>query len=280
MKSSYLSRLLMAAVLLTALAFSTGASAANLTQVQFNAYLAASPAFKTLKATVTSDTAKITAANARIAADKTKLKADEAKIAGDEEIISRMSAFGHAGGTPDALTVAIRRATANIAAEDLSGSTLSAAILEDTGFGPCPDMGEHVGDAPPSPVSGKVAYFKQCPINGAQYFYGAISGTGDIAAAQHVWFTTTDCTGDRFQIDDGEMYNTMALTSGIVFRSPDDGSLQMVQAGQTPNVTVTMHSDYSGACNTEDTTAPTYNVSVNDINITGVPESVPANFIY
>jgi hypothetical protein len=271
-------RLLLAALLLTA-AF--GASATE-TQAQFNAQLAASPAFKTLKAQVTSDTAKIATANATLRADKVLIKTAEAKIAADEEIIARMSSFGHSPDAPTALTAAIQRATARVAAATLDGSlpheTFLAAL--DTGFGPCSDMGEHVGDAPPGPVSGAITYFKQCPINGHQYFYGAISGTGNIASAKHVWFTSTDCTGDRYQIDDGEMYNTMALTSGIVFRAPDDGSLDMVEAGQTANTTITMHSDYTGSCTTEDTMAPAYLMSANDISITGVPESVPANFIY
>ncbi len=194
-----------------------------------------------------------------------------AQLATDEATIARMAAFGHAPGhsTVDG------RSPMSVGAHP---GVTTAAIT----FGPCPDMGEHVGDSQPDPAAAPVSYFKECLINGAQYIYGAVNGTGAIKAADKIWFTDTSCGaggGSPIEIDDGEMYNSLALRQGIVFASPVDGSEVMVTAGQGGS-TVTAHSDYSGVCTTEDTTAPGYAVTPNDVNVTGVPAAVPSDFIY
>lgn len=232
------------------------AGSGDLTPAQFDADLLASSAFKALQAQLTDNAATI--------------KAQGATITAHGLTIQRMAAFGHSAASP---------LTASAARREASFNPHGGIVTDTITFGPCPDMGEHVGDAAPSPVSSATAYFKQCPINGAQYFYGAISGLGTIRVADKIWFTSSDCSTGAIEIDDGEMYNTMALTSGVVFRSPFDNSLVMVAAGQAGD-TVTARSDFGGVCTTEDTTAPGYAVTANDVSVTGVPETVPVKFIY
>lgn len=219
------------------------AGSGELTQTQFNALLKTSTVFTDLTA----------------------------KLAEDEKTIARMATFGHSASSPAEVA---GRSTASF---NPHGSVVTSAIT----FGPCPDMGQHIGDSTPDPAGTTFVYFKQCPINGIQYIYGVLVETGAIRDAAKTWYTSTDCSGSAIEIDDGEIFNRLALQQGVVFRSPKDNSMVMVAAGQA-GASVTAHSDFSdgGVCTTEDTTAPGYSVSANDINVTGVPGSVPTDFIY
>lgn len=228
-----------------------GIANGTLSQADFNKLLAASAAFTGLQA----------------AADTLKTQQ-----AADEVTLTRIAQFGHSPDAKSAQSVATRSMS--------SSPVLTQAIT----YGPCADMGQHIGDSGFAPntstLESTIETFKQCPINGAQYEYAVAVFTGAIAEPDAIWFSGANCTGDAIENQDQFVFNRQVLASGVVFASPSDGAILMVRAGQTA---ATMHSlsNYaSGSCNNTSETHMGYIAEPNDIQVTGVPNGVPADFVF
>lgn len=218
----------------------------TLTQADFDKMLASSSAFAALQASQ--------------AALQNNQKADEATI-------SRIAAFGHAPG----------------AAEDgrnaLNYDQHTRITLQAVTYGSCSDMGQLIGHSTPDTLNATVENFRQCVINGAQYEYGAVVETGAIAQPFAIWFVGANCTGNMIEFEDDGGYNRQVLQDGVVFKSPIDASILMVNAGQGGQSMTAQSNFDGGSCNNATETHTGYAVSANDVSTTGVPSSVPANFI-
>lgn len=150
--------------------------------------------------------------------------------------------------------------------------TLRAAVS----FGPCPDMGVKVGDTnaiqDPDAGSLSAAYqaFKTC----TGYLYEVSTVTGNIKAANRIFWDGPNCTGNLLEWEAGGAgYNTQTLKDGVVFLSPVDDSTQlMVTAGQTPVPTFiqSVMLDFNHVCQSDIETQPMYQVTSYSLQTTGV----------
>lgn len=224
------------------------------------------------------DTAGVTAAqmqSAITAAVSSATHAQAAQITSLQNQLKKVEQFGHAPGAP---TTAHSYGVRTLAM--LTEPVVTAA----TSFGPCADMGQHIADNTSfgDPLGATVEYFKQCPINGAQYVYGAVVETGAIATPPNniVWFVLPGCAGLPIIFENDGSYNRPSLQGGVVFVSPVDNITQlMVTAGQT-GISMTSASAQQGtSCFPDPETHLGYNTMPNVLSTTGVPTSVPANFI-
>ena len=198
----------------------------------------------------------------------------------DETKLSKVTNFGHAPGV-----------TTEVAHSD-SVRTLAmqgelVAVPQITNFGPCTDMGQLIGTSFDgiTALGATIENYKQCPINSAQYVYSVIVQTGAVAGPINgfIWYDQPNCEvggGRRLIFENDGSYNRQVLQSGVVFIDPSDGaSVLMVAAGQTPS-TMTSKSIATGvSCTNATETHLGYLVTANDVNVTGVPESVPSNFV-
>jgi len=151
-------------------------------------------------------------------------------------------------------------------------------------FGPCADMGVLVGFSNPGsnntadPLTATYQAFKQC----TGYYYEAQVGTGNISVASRIFWDGPNCTGNMYEWEAGGAgYNTQILQGGIVFLSPVDGITELaVMAGQTsqPIMIQSAWVASNPGCQSDIETQLLYTVTSNKTAITGVPNSVGANF--
>lgn len=198
---------------------------------------------------------------ATLQAQNDELKATESA---DQSLIKRIALLGHVPG-------------ASAYSTKQKGQDRTLAITESVSFGPCPDMGVHIGDSQSDPLYATVESFKQC----TGYEYGAIVETGAITKSIVLWFDGSNCTGNMYEAENDGGYNRQVLQNGVVFTSPVDGTTELMVAGGQVGSVVTLQSNFSGgSCNTGVTEIQTsYIVTPNNVDVTGVPAAVPANFI-
>lgn len=232
-------------------------AAVTWTQAEFNTALDAATPFTNLIKQVTGNTSDI--------AD---VKTAEARDASNIQLVA---VFGHSPG----------QATTQAVHTDAFHPGGTGAFTASINFGPCPNMGQHIQDGGASdPEAGTLAEFRQCPINGAQYFYDVVDdGTGNISTANTVWFDGANCTGNMIEFQN-QVYSRAKLASGIVFNNPADGSEVMVAAGQTATNMTSVSSFAFGSCGPDALTQLGFAVTANDLNVTGVPAAVDPHFVY
>jgi|SRR5579872_923655 len=142
-------------------------------------------------------------------------------------------------------------------------------------FGPCANMGVLIGfengTGQPANANTAVAQdFRQC--NGYQYGANIVDGT--LTTSERLFYSGPGCTGTLLLWESGNAaYNTTALKNGVVFASPVDGTILMVQAGQTatPTQYQSVWVRENPGCQTDVETQPVYLVTPNDVNVSGVP---------
>lgn len=228
----------------------------NDTPAQFDAMLKASPLY--------------------IAQNKT-IADQAAQIATDESKIRGIALTGHVPGAPSAADVRFGRRTNAI-----------ARAVDNTDYGICPDMGQHVGpgllDFDATTGNGTPTdEFKNCTGNKVAYN----SETGAVATAKTIWFSQANCAGSRIEFEADGAYDRPTLQGGLVFKSPTDGSVLWVQPLPVGTMAqqMTSQSIYSsGACSNGSEAHPGY---IPVANVTdgsdgsGVPDGgVPNSYIY
>lgn len=202
----------------------------------------------------------------------------QTKLSADEVVLSKVQVFGHA---PGAKTAAVRtdgvRTLAMLGEPDVSAQPVS--------YGPCADMGQQIG-ANGDPTGATVLTYKQCPINGAQYVYGAVVNGGAISQPTNgfLWFTQPNCQGTPIIFLDDGSYNRLTLDGGVVFTSPVDGVTELMivaqgQQGATNPATMVSASIYDSGCINATETHTAYTAVPNATSVTGVPAAVPDNFV-
>lgn len=146
-----------------------------------------------------------------------------------------------------------------------------------TSYGPCSDMGVLLGSNQVDALTATIEDFRQC----TGYEYGVVVENGTIAKPIELWFDGVNCTGNMFEAENDGGYNRQVLQNGVVFMSPVDGVTElMVSSGQTGSTTALQSNFSAGTCNSPaNETQIAYSVSMNSLNITGVPSSVPADYI-
>lgn len=185
-----------------------------------------------------------------------------ATVTADHALLARVAVVGHA---PSGATVA-RNST--MGANQIMSTTIS--------YGPCADMGVHIGDGQPDALNTTVENFKQC----TNYEYGAIVQTGAISQPFALWFDGLNCTGNMYEAENDGGYNRQVLQNGVVFNSPVDGTTELMVTGGQTGQTVTLLSNYSShSCNNGTESQTAYAVTPNNVNVSGVPVAVPANFV-
>ncbi len=141
-------------------------------------------------------------------------------------------------------------------------------------FGPCADMGVLVGftaqgSNTADPLTASNEAFKQC----TGYSYESVVGTGALAPTQRLYFDGPNCTGNMYVWPaSGAGYNAQILQDGVVFSSPIDGSGMMVKAGQVASMiqAASVYIILNAGCSIDGDLQPMWNVTANDISITGV----------
>lgn len=152
---------------------------------------------------------------------------------------------------------------------------IGRAAVTTPDFGPCTDMGVLVSNP-----GFTTAYqgFRQC----TGYYYEAQVGTGNIGVASRIFWDGPNCTGNMYEWEAGGAgYNTQILQGGIVFISPVDGVTDLsVTAGQTPQPIMIQSAWVASnpGCQSDIETQLLYHVIPNNTRVTGVPNSVGANF--
>jgi hypothetical protein len=151
-------------------------------------------------------------------------------------------------------------------------------------FGPCTDMGVLVGftntgnNLGGGALAASYQAFKTC----TGYVYEAAVQDGSIKPATRIFWDGPNCTGNLLEWEaGGSGYNTQTLQNGVVFINPADGVTQlMVRASQTPQPILIQSAwvfDNPG-CQSDVETQNMYQVSPNDVMVTGVPDKTVGNF--
>lgn len=184
----------------------------------------------------------------------------------DEIQLSKISLLGH---QPSTSLLSIKGTS--VIRSRVSGVTQTIS------YGPCTDMGVLIGTGQLDSLSTTTENFRQC----TGYEYGAVVETGVITKPFELWFDGANCTGNMYEAGNDGGYNRQVLQDGVVFMSPIDGVTElMVAAGQQGTTTTLLSNFSSGSCNSGTIEIQTaYPVTPNELNITGVPSAVPANFI-
>lgn len=229
------------------------------TMAQFNALQAQVTGLSSTVTSLQSIVTTLQTDNATLQSDNTSLSAT---VTADHALLARIAVVGHAPNT------AVVRGNS----PQTTHSTQSTVS-----YGPCPDMGVHIGDGQPDPLNASVENFKQC--TGVEY--GAVVQTGAIAEPFALWFDGTNCTGNMYEAENDGGYNRQVLQNGVVFNSPVDGTTELFVAPGQTGQSVTLQSNYSGGhCNNGAETQISYSVILNDVNTSGVPAFVPSNFVF
>lgn len=253
----------------------TSIADSTLSQAQFDSLLKSSALYKTLTTSLSADEnalAQVPDLKSTIDSQAATIASLQSSQASDEKALVKVEAFGHSR------SAVASASSVRTLAIDIGGGPRAQVIT----YGPCADMGQSYGNASPDPTSTTVKYYRQCPINGVQYVYGAVVQTGAIAQPALLWFDQPACGGNPLIFQNDGAYNRSTLQGGVVFDSPVDGTTELaIIAGQAGDI-MTSHSVYdlnSRTCITVDETHPGYLATPNDVNVTGVPAAVPADFI-
>lgn len=161
---------------------------------------------------------------------------------------------------------------------------IGEAAATSVDFGPCTDMGVLVGftnagnNVGEGVLSASYQAFKTC----TGYMYETSVGTGDIKTSNRIFWDGPNCTGNMLEWEaGGSGYNTQTLQDGVVFINPADGTTQlMVKSGQIPKP-ILFQSVWvldNPGCQSDIETQLMYQVSPNDVNVTGVPNKTIGNF--
>lgn len=150
-------------------------------------------------------------------------------------------------------------------------------------FGSCSNMGVLIGfiNSDGTPADALSAYgqaFRQC----TGYQYETILSSGNIAPAHRIFWDGPNCTGNPIEWEAaGSGFNTASLQNGVVFVNPSDGiTVEMVKAGQTPQPILIQSVWVSNnpGCQSDIETQLMYQVSANDVTISGVPDAGVGKF--
>jgi len=222
--------------------------------------------FSALQAAVSELQTEVAALKTGNAGLQTEYAASEARLTADETLLAKIALLGHQPGMN------------SVASWHAAGLEHHApAGTQSFSYGPCSDMGVLVGNNQADALTATVEEFRQC----TGYEYGVVVDTGAIAKPLELWFDGLNCTGNMFEAEGDGVYNRQVLQSGVVFVSPIDGVTElMVVTGQAGQTTTLLSNFSGGSCNSGAQEVQTsYRVVPNDLNISGVPSAVPANFI-
>lgn len=166
----------------------------------------------------------------------------------------------------------------------MQGEFRTEAVSTASNFGPCTDMGVLVGftntgnNTGAGALSASYQAFKTC----SGYLYETSVQNGDIKQASRIFWDGPNCTGNQLEWESGGAgYNTQSLVNGVVFISPVDGTTQlMVRSNQTPQPILIQSAWVSSnpGCQSDIETQLMYQVTPNDVNVTGVPNKTVGNF--
>lgn len=148
-------------------------------------------------------------------------------------------------------------------------------------FGPCANMGVLLGRGDNSdsqdPLSAPIESFQQC----TGYEYSVTVSTSTVAQGPRLFWDGPGCTGNMYEWNSGGgSYNDQTLEGGVVFLSPMDSSPLMVKSGQTPQP-ILIQSVWvlsNPGCQSDIETQSLYQVTPNDIAVSGVPNGSVGSF--
>lgn len=150
-------------------------------------------------------------------------------------------------------------------------------------FGSCSDMGVLIGfinsnGQPADVLSAFGQAFRQC----TGYQYETVLSTGAITVGPRIFWDGPNCTGNMLEWEaGGGGFNTPSLKNGVVFTNPADGTtVLMVKAGQTPQ-SIPFQSVWVSSnpgCQADVETQLMYQVTPNDVSVSGVPSNGVGEF--
>ena len=220
----------------------------------------------------TSVTAAIAAATHAQAA---QISAIQSKQTADENTIASIALFGHVPGVT------------TTAEETGSVRTNAVSVVDNTDYGICQNIGQHVGPGIRDADGSSTDVFKQC--TGVKYAVN--SNNGNIATAPVIWFTDSTCGasgGTAFEMPSVVGYDRPTLDGGYVFKSQKDGTVFWVQentSGVVPADMVAQSNYFQGVCQSDpNDTGPGYLLVQNVTDGSqgsGIPDAgVPATYVY
>lgn len=153
-------------------------------------------------------------------------------------------------------------------------------------FGPCPDMGVFQGRGgsdTANPLTSQFEVYKTAGCSGIPSgvftSYNDVTGLHDVPPYA-VW-DGPNCTGNMY-IETDVPQNTFpgaVLSGGVVFTSPIDGKAYWMQGGQSPHPIAIQSAinTRGGSCGPDVETRVSVTAIPNDVNQSGVPDSLVPN---